>query len=307
MKYIIFGCRGQLGKEITNLLELKGANFLAFDLIDYDVTSYIPISRLLNLEKPDVVINCTAYSNVDMAEFEFEEAYKINVIGVQNLAEICKREKIKLVHYSTDYVFDGIKKIPGLPGLYTEEDATNPINVYGKTKLEGEKCLLEANDDALVFRTSWLYSDGEPNFITKVKQWSEMNEFLRIADDEFSVPTSTRIVANLTYQAITNNLTGLYNLVCSGYASRLDWVKAIFELTNTEKIIYPAKVKDFNLPAKRPPFSAMDNTKLSAALQIEIPYWKDELVLFFENQKDADKSKHPNLKRIRNEMGIIEY
>ena len=304
MKYIIFGNRGQLGKEITNLLEFKGVNFLGFDLIDYDVTSYIPISRLLNLERPDVVINCTAYSNVDIAEFEFEEAYKINVIGVQNLTKICQREKIKLVHYSTDYVFDGIKRNPG---LYTEEDTTNPINVYGRTKLEGEKFLLEENDDALVFRTSWLYSDGEPNFITKLKKWTEMNEFLRIADDEFSIPTSTRIVADLTYKAITNNLSGLYNLVCSGYASRLEWAKAIFELTNTEKIIYPAKVKDFNLPAKRPPFSAMDNSKLAADLQIEIPYWKDELALFFENQRNADKLKHPNLRRIRNEMGIVEY
>jgi dTDP-4-dehydrorhamnose reductase len=136
MKYIIFGNKGQLGREITNLLTHKGIECLGYDLPDYDISNYPLMSNLINVQEPDVVVNCAAYNDVDLAELSYEEAFRSNVAGIENLAFICARNKVKLVHYSTDYVFDGIKKVSG---MYLEDDRTNPINTYGATKLQGEK------------------------------------------------------------------------------------------------------------------------------------------------------------------------
>jgi len=303
MKYIIFGNKGQLGKEFLKLLNSRNIECLGYDLPDYDICNYLFVSELIEVQKPDVVINCAAYNNVDSAEYSFEEAYRTNVAGVEILAIVCERNNVKFVHYSTDYVFDGIRKIPG---FYSENDETNPINTYGATKLQGEKVALSKNPNSLIFRTSWLYGDGERNFINSVLKWADENEHIKIANNEFSIPTSTRLVADLTLKAINNNLSGIYHLVNTGYASRLDWAKIIIEQYEKNVIIYPALTKDFPTLAKRPPFSVMSNEKISTALQIEIPHWKTEFIEFVKNMKDLEKKKHPNLRQIRNETGIIE-
>jgi dTDP-4-dehydrorhamnose reductase len=331
MKYLIFGSKGQLGKEIINLLESKNVELLGYDLPECDISNFLEISQIMHAEKPEIVINCAAFNNVDLAEIEFEDAYKTNALGVENLVSICKRENAKFVHFSSDYVFDGNRNISGLNnsslnidnlnltelGLYNENDIPNPINSYGKTKLDSEIFIAKEYPEALVFRTSWLYGEGEQNFIFKLQKWAESSKYLKISDDEFSVPTSTRLVAEIVYQAINNNLTGLFHLTCTGYASRFEWAKLIFELEKkynnspykqlkNETILYPAKSQDFNLLAKRPAFSAMDNSKIAEKLQIEIPHWKNELELFFKNRY-SDKNKSHNFRKLRNETGIIEY
>ena len=302
MKYIIFGNEGQLGKELTNLLKSKGIECLGYDLPDYDISNFLLMSQLINTQKPDVVINCAAYNDVDLAELSYEDAFRSNVAGVENLAALCKRENVKFVHYSTDYVFDGIKKVSG---MYVEDDQTHPLNTYGSTKLQGEQLALSQNDDVLIFRTSWLYGDGEKNFVHKVLRWVEGREHIKFSTDEFSVPTSTRLVASVTVKAINNNLTGIYHLVNTGYASRYDWAKMIIEQYDIDIIVYPALTKDFSTIAKRPLFSAMSNEKISAALRIEIPHWKAEFIEFAAQQMKKEKANH--IRQLRNETGIAEY
>jgi len=303
MKYIIFGNKGQLGKELTELLKNKGIEYLGYDLPDYDISNYKLISELITVQAPDVVINCAAYNDVDLAELYYEDAYRANTAGVENLAIICERNKIKLVHYSTDYVFDGIKDIAG---IYVENDKTYPVNNYGKTKLQGEKLALAKCSNVLIFRTSWLYGDGERNFVNNVLKWADGKEHIKVADNEFSIPTSTRLVADITLKAINNNLTGLYHLVNTGYASRYDWAKLVIEQYELDVIIYPAFSKDFLSIAKRPLFTVMNNEKIASALQIEIPHWKTEFIDFVHRMKSQKSKEHPNLRQIRNETGIVE-
>jgi dTDP-4-dehydrorhamnose reductase len=295
MKYIIFGNYGQLGRAIYNLLETQGAEILGFDLPDYDINDFLLISRIMNEEKPDIVINCAAFNEVDAAENDFETAYKVNAAGVENIAVLCKRENVKLVHFSTDYVFDGNRYTPG---LYIEEDTPNPINNYGKTKLEGEGLIFKHLDNALVLRTSWLYGDGTHNFIFKLEQWSKENKILKIVNDEFSTPTSTHLVAKITLQAINHNLSGLYHLSCTGYCSRYDFAKIYFNETNKEKIIYPCATKDIFSFTRRPSFSALSNIKICEVLQIELPHWQDELISYLHK----DDKKHPNLVKLHIEL-----
>jgi len=292
---ILFGNSGQLGKVFHSILETQSVELLGYDLPDYDICDFVLISKIMEAQKPDIVINCAAYNEVDAAENDYEAAYRINVGGAENLAILCKREGAKLVHFSTDYVFDGRRY---LPGLYTEEDIPNPINNYGKTKLEGEEAIFKHLSDALVFRTSWLYGEGTQNFIWKLEQWSKENKILKIVNDEFSIPNSTHFVAKITLKAINHNLNGLYNLTCTGYCTRFDFAKTYFNETNKEQIILPCATKDIFLFTKRPMFSALSNTKISEALQIEMPHWKDELISFIHK----DDKKHPNLVKMQIEL-----
>lgn len=295
MKYIIFGSEGQLGKAIFNTLEQKKIEILRYDLPDYDISDFLLISKIINEQKPDVIINCAAFNEIDAAEKDYEIAYKTNVIGVENLAVICKRENVKLVHFSTDYVFNGRRYIAG---LYTEEDKPDPINNYGKTKLESEEVICKHLDNALILRTSWLYGDGTNNFLFKLKQWSKDNKILKIVNDEFSIPTSTYIVAKTTLQAINNNLIGLFHLTCTGYCSRYDFAKTYFNETNKEQIIYPCSSNEIFTFTKRPAFSVLSNTKICQALQINLPNWKDELISYLHKE---DK-KQPNIVKLHIEL-----
>ena len=181
-----------------------------------------------------------------------------------------------LVHYSSDYVFDGIKAT----GLYTEEDSPNPINEYGRSKLAGEKLLAESGAEYLLFRLSWVYGKGEQNFIYKFRQWAEKSNVLKIASDEVSVPTSTKTIVDITMKSIKKGLSGLYHLTNSGYASRYEWAKEILKLTGMKNVLYPINRESFGMPAVRPYFSAMDNTPVSDKTGIEIPYWQESLKVF---------------------------
>ena len=295
MKYIIFGNNGQLGRAIYNILEQQGNKLLCYDLPEYDISDFLLLSQIMYIEKPDIVINCAGFSEVDAAERELELAYKTNAVGCENLAALCKREKAKLIHFSTDYVFDGKRHTPG---LYTEEDKPNPINNYGKTKLEGEELIFKHLDNALIMRTSWLYGDGTNNFLFKLEQWSKENRILKIVNDEFSIPTSTHLVAKITMKAINNNLSGLYNLTCTGYCSRYEFAKAYFNETNKEQIIYPCTSNDIYAFTKRPVFSALSNTKICEALNINLPHWKEELISYLHK----DDKTQPNIVKLHIEL-----
>lgn len=270
MKYLITGANGQLGSKFKETLE----NCYPFTKEDLDITNINKVLHVFNRLKPDVVLNCAAYNLVDKAEEEFDKALSINAIGVLNLAMACKEVGAFLVHYSSDYVFDGKKE-----GLYNEDDFTNPLSKYGLSKYIGEQLLPTVldRDKYLLFRTSWVYGEGKQNFLYKLQQWAQNNEYLRIACDEFSVPTSTRTIVEVTLTALRNGAVGLYHLVNSGYASRYEWAKEYLELKGIKKFVYPAYQHEFKLPAKRPRWSAMSNDKICKDLGIEIRSWKEEL------------------------------
>jgi len=272
---LITGASGQLGKEFVKVLSSKGIDFVALERKDLDVTNFEKVYKTLKEINPSVVINCSAYNQVDLAETEILKAFSTNAIGPYNLAITCREIKAKLIHYSTDYVFDGIKK-----GLYTEEDSPNPLNQYARSKLLGEELVKQVLEDYLILRVSWVYGEGTQNFLYKLKEWAKKQEVLKVVVDEFSVPTSTKTIVEVTLKAIDAGLTGLYHLTNSGYASRYEWAKEYFKLKGINKLIYPALQADFNLPAKRPKWSVMSNEKISKALGITIRDWREELKSF---------------------------
>jgi len=278
MKFLIIGKNSQLGKEFARILSKNGSSFKSTGRQECDISDPAQVLELFENIKPDIVINCAAYNFVDKAETDYPNAFKVNAIGAKNLAIACKKQSTFLVHFSTDYVFDG-KKI----GLYTEKDSPNPINEYARSKAAGEEFIEEYLSDYLIFRVSWLYGEGKNSFIYKLLKWAKTQEYLRIAYDEFSVPTSTRTVAEYTISSLKKGLTGLFHLVNSGYASRIEWAKLLFKTAHINKFIYPVSRKQFNLPAERPGFSAMSNEKLKKELNREISYWDDELVAFCNN------------------------
>ncbi|MCX7909937.1 MAG: dTDP-4-dehydrorhamnose reductase [Ignavibacteria bacterium] len=275
MKYLLIGSLGQLGTEFKNYFQKNNIDFIETDLPTLDVGNFDDVDTMIGTFKPDVVINCSAYNYVDQAENDRWTPIRVNTIGVRNIAYLCRKYNSFLVHFSTDYVFDGEK-----PSLYFEEDKPNPINFYGLSKFLGELSILEELEEYLILRVSWLYGFGTQNFIVKFLNWSEETDTVRVSIDEISVPTSTRTVVAVTMKSINEGLVGLFHLTNSGYASRFEWALELKKQLGLRVNVIPAKVDEFQLPAKRPKFSAMSNQKISDLLGISIPPWREELENF---------------------------
>jgi len=272
-KFLITGTNGQLAKEFIRLFSKDDIPFLALSRQELDVCNFFSVLNILKEIRPGVVINCSAYNNVDEAESRFYEALKVNGLGVYNLAIACMEIGAYLIHYSTDYVFDGKKG-----SLYAEEDKPNPLSKYATTKLIGENLLKEIlSDRYLIFRVSWVYGDGTQNFIYKLISWSRQRDIIQVAFNEVSVPTHASFIALKSHKAIKKGLQGLYHLVPMGYASRFEWAKKVFEGLGIKKDIQPVSKEIFNLPAKRPDFSAMDSTKIRTDLEDHFTHWEDLL------------------------------
>jgi len=281
MKYLIIGKHGQLTKEFQRLLSSKGEEYIALSHEEADVRDYVKLNRVFEAYKPSVVINCSAYNQVDKAESDYEEAMKVNALGPYNLALLCKEYGSFLVHYSTDYVFDGSKS----EGLYTEADEPNPLNKYGLSKLLGELFAMQTAHNMLLLRVSWVFGEGTQNFVYKVLNWSREREVLQVSVDEVSVPTWARRIALVSYEAVNKGLTGLYHLVSSGHASRYEWAKQVLKLCHKENLVVPVSADTFNLPARRPKFSAMSNERISAELGIMLPDWESDLEEYLREAK----------------------
>jgi len=271
-KYLVLGNKGQLGKEFCKIFEDDNVEYRGYDIDELDISDAQEVNTLVSSYKPSFIINCAAYNLVDKAEENYNDAFISNALGVKNIAIAAKTHGAFVVHYGTDYVFDGTKGLP-----YTEEDAPNPINNYARTKLEGEKLLAENTDNYLLFRVSWVFGVGQQNFIHKLKSWSENKDTLQIASDEISVPTSTKTITDITLKSIEHGLWGLYHLTNSGYASRFEWAEEILKNLDIKKNLEPVSKDIFKLPAPRPAFTALDNKKISQELNISIPTWQDAL------------------------------
>ncbi|TAN45727.1 MAG: dTDP-4-dehydrorhamnose reductase [Nitrospirae bacterium] len=270
MKFLITGANGQLATEFRRALEREGQEYAALTRAQLDMSDAGAVREAVAQYKPDVALNCAAYNNVDAAEKDFDAAFAVNATAVRNLAAACAGNKTLIVHYSTDYVFDGTKD-----DFYTEEDAPNPISSYGRTKLAGEKLLSEETDNFLLLRTSWLFGRGKQNFLYKISEWARKNRTLKIVCDQVSIPTYTEDIVVGTMLAIKNSLRGMYHLTNSGYASRYEVAHYFIERMGLDNVLLPETSDYFKTPAKRPAFSAMSNAKLSRQLGINFPHWQD--------------------------------
>ena len=276
MRYLITGKNGQLARAFINKFKGQSIDFSAPEESQLDITDYNATFKVVTAYRPDVIINCAAYNLVDKAEMDKDRVFAVNATGPKNLAQAAASQKALLVHFGSDYVFDGQKE----NGLYTESDPVNPLNEYGKSKLAGEQHVMDELDQCLVLRLSWVFGAGKQNFIYKLTEWARNNEYLKIACDEFSVPTYTGMVVDITLKAIEQGMTGRYHLTNSGFCSRYEWAKLILNTIGVRKFIRPVTMDTFNLPAKRPKFSAMINSNLAGLLNVDIPTWEESVCSF---------------------------
>ena len=281
MKFLVTGADGQLASEFIKSFNCSNHHVVALNRGQLDISNIDAVSKTFLHYRPDVVLNCAAYNLVDKAEEDFNAAFKTNAIGVKNLAIACKKHNSLLVHYSTDYVFDGTKE-----KFYVEDDTPNPINKYGESKLSGERFLTEKIDNFLLFRVSWVFGEGKQNFLHKLSEWTKQSKVLKIVCDQISIPTYTEDVVKITMLAIEKGLKGIYHLTNSGYASRYETAKYFIEKCGVDNLILPVDSDYFRTPARRPYFSAMSNARLSNILEVTIPDWRDAIDRFIKRMND---------------------
>lgn len=282
MKALITGADGQLALEFQRHLKKNNHyQITALNKKKLDISDFKAVSETISYLKPSIVLNCSAYNLVDKAEEDFDAAFKANAAGVKNLAISCKKYNALLVHYSTDYVFDGAKE-----GFYTEDDMPNPINNYGKSKLAGERFLTEETNNFLLFRVSWVFGPGKQNFLYKLLDLTKRNNVLKVVCDQISVPTYTDDIVRITLSAIEKGMRGLYHLTNRGYASRYEVARYYIERLKIPNLILPVESNFFPTRAKRPYFSAMSHAKISHTLQQEIPDWRDAIDRFVKRVEE---------------------
>ena len=281
MTILITGANGQLGLDFQTLLRKNNLDFIVTDVLDpqnyLDITNYNQLRSFVKDKNIDTIINCSAYNLVDKAESDSYQAFLINGHAVRNLAQVANDINAKLVHYSTDYVFDGYKRTP-----YTLLDETHPISKYGESKLLGEKFVTQIANNFLLIRTSWLIGRGN-NFIKKILQWSQDKFELKVVTDEISNPTFTDDLAKATLDLLNVHSQGLYHITNGGYCSRFEWANFILKQKGWSGKLIPATAKDFNLPAKRPFFSSLDNFGLKESIGYELQAWQEATKKFLNS------------------------
>lgn len=280
MKILILGHKGMLGFDL--ILKLSAAyEVTGKDIDDFDITSPDDCRDVVAESKPDCVINAAAFTNVDACETEKEICYAVNALGVKNIAEACKKENIKIVHFSTDYVFDGTKNRP-----YIEEDPCNPINFYGHTKREGEIFLQTLSPNYLLIRTSWLYGINGRNFVKTIMHKGQTEKKLDVVDDQIGSPTYTKDLAGAVKLLIERNQTGIYHVTNRGHCSWYDFAVKILQGNGlTDVAINPIKSDQLVRPAMRPFYSVLGNRKLHETTGKMMRPWQIALLDYLDLEK----------------------
>ncbi len=265
--YLITGARGQLGTELTKLLP----DAILTDADTLDITNLDAVLQFVRDNNIDTIINCAAYTAVDKAEDDVELATKVNVSGPENLA----KTGCKIVHISTDYVFDGTAHAP-----YTPDDAPNPVSVYGKTKLAGERAVLDNADIAIVIRTAWLYSAHGNNFVKTMRRLGSERDTLNVVCDQIGTPTFAGDLATTIVKILpqmTRENSGVYHYTNAGVCSWYDFATEIMELSNLSCEVCPIPTSAYPTRASRPFYSVLDKSKIADTFGIKIPHWKRSL------------------------------
>ena len=279
---LVTGSDGQLGNSIKKVSNsFDNYNLYYTDKSQLDVSNYISLEKYVNDYEIDIIINCAAFTNVEAAEINRDMSDKINHIALDNLSKICYENEIQLIHISTDFVFDGLKSVP-----YTEIDNPNPINYYGLTKLNGEKKILNYDlNKSIIIRTSWLYSELQNNFVSKILDKINFQEDIKVVDNEFGSPTNAKdlaITILTIIPSLKNNKTQVYHFSNTGICSRYDFANEINKLTDEVAIITPISISNYNV--KRPKFSALDSNKIIKKFDLKIKNWKESLLDHLEER-----------------------
>ncbi len=273
-KVLVTGAAGQLGSEIRAIAPSEGYIFTDRHLLD--ISDKEAMALFIDLNVIDTIINCAAYTAVDKAEEDVENADLINHIAIKNMAEIAREKGLKLVHVSTDYVFDGKNHKP-----YIEEDTPNPTGVYGKTKLAGEKAILQiAPANSIIIRTSWVYSGYGNNFVKTMLKLGKEREQLGVIYDQIGTPTYAADLAEAILEIlpkIDNPKPEIYHYSNEGAISWYDFAKEIMKMAKRSCQINPIETKEYPTPAKRPHYSLLNKAKIKKDFDVTIPYWKDSL------------------------------
>lgn len=281
IKVLVTGSNGQLGQSLQVLQnQFSDLSFVFLDRSQLDLSQLNSIQTVLSGYEFDVLLNCAAYTAVDQAESEKDLANRINHQALKELAMATKRQGAKIIHVSTDYVFNGRAYRP-----YQETDKTDPQNIYGFTKLKGEQVLLkQMPENAIVVRTSWVYSEFGNNFVKTMLRLGKEREHLNVIFDQIGSPTYARDLANAILQIATHPIlqktkveSQIFHYSNEGVCSWFDFAKAIFEFSKYACQVWPIETKDYPTPAARPYYSLMNKAKIKQSYGLEIPYWRDAL------------------------------
>jgi dTDP-4-dehydrorhamnose reductase len=277
LKILITGANGQLGNEFRSLAaKYPLDSFIFLTRHELPIDNSDTVRQMLQQHRPNWVVNCAAYTAVDKAETEKEQAMAINAEGAGTLAAVCAELGAKFIHISTDYVFDGSSASP-----YREDAATAPINTYGHTKLRGEQLVLENNPDAIIIRTSWVYSYFGNNFVKTMMRLMKERESINVVSDQVGSPTYAADLANAIMRIIHSNKNGsakgIFHYSNEGQISWYEFATAIKELIGSNCSVNPIPSSQYPTPAKRPQYSLLDKSRIRTVFNVEIPDWKQSL------------------------------
>lgn len=270
-KLLVTGCNGQLGRQIQKEYETEDVALICTDVGELDIADHAQVLEFGRQQQPDVIINCAAYTAVDACEHEWDTAYRINAIGPRNLAIASRETGAKLIHISTDYVFEGNADRP-----YTEFDDVHPVSAYGKTKLEGERFVRQLADRYFILRTAWLYGDGN-NFAKTILRLSENHDEVRVVCDQFGSPTSTAELAKVIHLLEPTENYGLFHATCEGSCSWADFAEEVFRLAGKSTTVTRVTTEEYGSPTKRPAYSVLDNYMLRLTTDHRMAHWKDAI------------------------------
>ena len=277
---LVTGSNGQLGWELGQLAKSYPAfKFVLVDRSQLDLSFPETFEKMIHTIKPDCIINTAAYTAVDKSETEKALSYTVNATAVQTLASICKKLAIPFITYSTDYVFDGEATQP-----YASSTKVDPVNYYGSTKAAGETLALEANEDAIIIRTSWVFSSHGNNFVKTMMRLMKERASLNIVADQKGRPTYAKDLAMATMKMIEamnagKSIKGVYHYANTGETTWFDFAAKIKAIAGLDCALNPIETKDFPTPAKRPAYSVLDTSKIEEALSLSIPHWEDALAI----------------------------
>lgn len=287
MRILVTGVKGQLGYDCIKELNKRGyTNVKGIDIEDLDITDETKVLEYIKEYKPDVVMHNAAYTAVDKAELNYDACYKVNALGPKYIAEACKEINAKMIYISTDYVFDGTKD-----GYYEVDDKTNPISVYGKTKLEGENFVKSILDKYFIVRISWVFGINGNNFIKTMLKLANVGKTeLNVVNNQIGSPTYTADLAVLLCDMIETNKYGTYHATNEGVCSWYEFAKKIFELSNINMKVNPVSTKEYlqmvTQQAKRPMNSKMSKKSLEDAGFNRLPSWQDALERYLKELKE---------------------
>lgn len=277
MRVLVTGVKGQLGYDVAQHLKLRGFEYRGVSIDDFDLTDIAVTDDYIRDYRPDAVIHCAAYTDVDKAEDDKERCYAVNVVATANIADICSKIGTKLVYISTDYVFSGNSDIP-----YEVDSETNPLSIYGNSKLEGEKAVLNRVNKYFIIRTSWAFGIHGKNFVNTMLHLSKKKSVLQVVSDQIGSPTYTYDLARLIVEMIETEKYGVYHATNENYCSWAEFAEEIFRITGTETRIEYIQSEQFIVRARRPKNSRLSKSSLDLAGFSRLPTWKDALLRYID-------------------------